>query len=531
MIDKIFCNGNIFTQDKENPFANAFAIAHGKIVAVGGNEEVLALRTPNTKLETLNNKTVLPGFNDAHIHIWKVGNLLTYMLDLRGVRSIDEMQQRIFDYAQKNPQLEWIQARGFNEALFPDERMPTKFDLDKVISDRPVAVIRTCAHQLIVNSKALELAGINSQSQTPAGGEIKKFESGELKGHFTETALGLVMNKIQAYNADQYKVMINAAQKEFLKLGITSATDPAVMPDLLEVYYSMEKNDELKVRVNAIPIRLPDGATKALPLPKLFNSDFLNVNTVKFFADGGLSGKTAALKRPYKNSNDYGVLRLEENLFFQLALEAQQAGFKIATHAIGDAALNLVLKVYEGINASATPSSLRRAGVVPHRLEHVGLPSQKNLEDMKRMNVSAVMQPIFLYELGKNFIESLDDAYLSYVYPCKTILNYGINLSLSTDAPVVKDFNPMLCIQSAVERKDIAGNVIAATEKISVEEALFAYTMGSAIANGDENNRGSIETGKFADFIVLDKNPFETISSALSIIKVQSTFIGGKKVY
>ncbi len=530
MIDKIFCNGNIFTQDKKNPLANAFAITHGKIVAVGSNEEVLALRTPNTKLETLNNKTVLPGFYDAHIHIWKVGNLLTYMLDLRGVRSIDEMQQRIFDYAQKNPQLEWIQARGFNEALFPDEIMPTKFDLDKVISDKPVAVIRTCAHQLIVNSKALELTGINSSTLTPAGGEIKKFDDGDLKGHFTETALGLVMNKIPAYNADQYKVMINAAQKEFLKFGITSATDPAVMPDLLEVYHSMEMNDELKVRVNAIPIRLPDGATKALPLPKLFASDFLNVNTVKFFADGGLSGKTAAIKRPYKNSNDHGVLRLEENFFYQLAIEAQQANFKIATHAIGDAALDLVINVYSKLYASGTPSPSGRAWV-GHRLEHVGLPSQKNLEDIKRMNVSAVMQPIFLYELGKNFIESLDEDYLNRVYPCKTLLKSGINLSLSTDAPVVKDFNPMRCIQSAVERKDVAGNVIAAAERISVEEALYAYTMGSAIANGDEKNRGSIEVGKFADFIVLDQNPLETNSSELNAIKVQSTFIAGKKVF
>src|SRR6185503_9244142 len=179
MAEKIFFSGNIFTQDQKNPRASAFAINGNKIVAVGSDEEILRLQTPNSKLQTLNNKTILPGFNDAHIHIWKVGNLLTYMLDLRGVKSIDEMQERLLDYAKKNPQLEWIQARGFNEALFPDQRMPTKIDLDKVISDKPVAVIRICAHQLIVNSKALEVTGINPQTQQPAGGEIKKFENGE----------------------------------------------------------------------------------------------------------------------------------------------------------------------------------------------------------------------------------------------------------------------------------------------------------------------------------------------------------------
>jgi predicted amidohydrolase YtcJ len=436
---------------------------------------------------------------------------------------MEEMQQRLSDYAKENPELEWIQARGFNEALFPDNRMPTKLDLDKVISDRPVCVMRTCAHQIIVNSKALEKTSITEKTLAPPGGEIKKFDNGELKGHFTETALGLVMNKIPAYDADQYKVMIDAAQKEFLKLGITSATDPAVMPDLLEVYQSMERNGELKIRVNAVPIRVPDGAVKALPLPKKYISDFLNINTLKFFADGGLSGKTAAMKHPYKNSVEKGILRLEKDFFQSLALEARQAGFRMATHAIGDEAIELVLSVYRNI---FLPDQK-----IHHRIEHLGLPSQSNLEEMKDMHVNAVMQPIFIYELGKNFRDYLTDDYLRYVYPVKNVLNHGINLSLSTDAPVVKDFNPMMGIQSAVERKDMEGNVIAPGEKISAAEALYAYTMGSAIANGDDDNRGSIEAGKFADFLVMDKNPLTIPSGELAAVKVKSVFIGGKQVF
>lgn len=156
MIEKIFYNGNILTQDISKPAASAFAISRGKIVAVGRDEEILSLQTTQSQVSDLKLQTVLPGFNDAHIHLWKVGNLMTYLLDLRGVRSIGEMQQKLLDYARKNPELDWIQARGFNEALFPDKRMPTKHDLDEVISDRPVSVIRVCAHQVIANAKALE---------------------------------------------------------------------------------------------------------------------------------------------------------------------------------------------------------------------------------------------------------------------------------------------------------------------------------------------------------------------------------------
>lgn len=522
--EKIFYNAHILTQDKSNPVASAFAVSNQKIIAVGSNAEMLQLQTPNSKLENLEGKTVLPGFNDAHIHIWKVGNLLTFMLDLRGMKSIEEMQQRLSDYAKQNPDLSWIQARGFNEALFPDKRMPNKLDLDKVISDRPVSVIRTCAHQVIVNSKALELTGITKQSSPLEGGEIKRLSNGELAGHFTETALGLVMDKIPPYSADQYRQMILAAQEEFLKYGITAATDPAVMPDLLEVYKMMDDKKELKIRINAIPVRVPDGADHALPMPEKYASDYLKVDTVKFFSDGGLSGKTAALKHPYKNSNELGVLRLKKDFFVQLAREAQEHNFRIATHAIGDAAIDMVLDVYEEIFPQNKTN-------IKHRIEHLGFPSERNLSQMKTMKVSAVMQPIFIYELGKNFRDYLPDDYLQRVYPCNTVFRHGINLSFSTDAPVVKDFNPLKGIQAAMTRRDAEGFEIAAREKISCEAALAAYTIGSAIANEDENNRGSISSGKWADFIILDKNPLSLSEQHMESCKILATHIGGECLF
>ncbi|MFI5172154.1 MAG: amidohydrolase, partial [Chitinophagales bacterium] len=463
MAEIILCNGIVLTQDKKNPHATAIAIKDGKFFAIG-NDDVLLLKDAQTAIVDLNNKIVIPGFNDAHIHIWKVGNMLAYMLDLREVKSIEEMLDKLNDHIHAHPELEWIQARGFNEANFKDKRFPNKNDLDTISTTKPICVTRVCAHQIVVNSKALEIAGINSATPTPAGGEIKKLNNGELGGHFTETATGLILSKIPKYNAAQYREMILAAQDELIKYGITSATDPAVEKDIIDVYKQMDRNGELKIRVNLFPIRVPDGANKIYPLPEKYSSPHLKIDTVKFFADGGISGKTAALKKTYKNSNEHGVLRLDKELFLLLAKETQDAGFRIATHAIGDAAIEMVLDVYKRINEF-------NAQYINHRIEHLGLPTGDDLQLMKKLNVSAVMQPVFIYELGKNFREYVDDDYLDYLYPLRRVMDAGINLSLSTDAPVVKNFDPLGNIRSAMERLDNDGFSIAPNEKITFEEA------------------------------------------------------------
>ncbi len=519
--DKIFFNGYILTQDKKQPVATAFAVSKGKIVAVDNSDALCGFQSEGCEYFDLQQATVIPGFNDAHIHIWKVGNLLTNMLDLRGVRSIDELQQRLSDYAKAHPELEWVQARGFNEVLFPDKRMPDRFDLDAVISDRPVSVIRTCAHQQIINTLALKMSGITEHTPVPPGGEIKLLPDGTPSGHFTETAMGLIAKSIPPYRAEEYRTMILAAQEAFLKVGITSATDPAVMPDLLEVYRSMERAGELKIRINAIPVRVPDGAAHALPLPVFTDTEFLKVDTVKFFADGGLSGRTAALKQPYRNSSDHGMLRLTKDFFLPMALEARENNFRIATHAIGDVAIDLVLDVYKSISESGSHK-------IHNRIEHLGLPSPENLRLMQALNVSAVMQPIFIRELGENFRRYLPDEYLERVYPAQSVLQHGINLAFSTDAPVVKDFNPLAGLLAATNRLDIHGLPIAANQRIDLQSAVSAYTMGSAVANGDEGNRGSLAAGKWADFIVLDKNIMDIPNVELMQCNVTATYTGGK---
>lgn len=518
----IIHNANVLTQNIQQQNAEAFAVADGKIIAVGSNEEILALQQPNTKLIDANNKTALPGFIDAHIHIWKVGNLKTFLLDLRGVSSIEEMKDRLSDFIKSNPGNGWIQARGINEINLQEKRLPTKEDLDSITTERPLWIIRTCAHIGMANSKAIAFSNVHVQTHVPVGGEMRLGSDGKPNGIFTETALGLITNNIPAYSSADYSLMIKAAEEELLSYGITAATDPAVMPDLLECYHQLERENKLRVRVNALPIRVPDGSDNVLPLPQKFHSEKLDVNIVKFFSDGGLSGMTAAMNKPYKNSSSTGVLRLTEDFFYPIAEEAVNAGFGIATHAIGDKAIDVVLNVYEKIRKQNSNIILR--------VEHLGLPSSKHLQQMNQLNVHCVSQSIFLKELGKNFAQYLEDERLHRIYPYKTVLENNINLALSSDAPVVKDFNPVTGIKSAMFRKDNDGNIIGADETISFQHALHAYTIGAAKANGSEAFNGSIEVGKKADFILLNKKLGDSISENEQVY-VNSTFIDGKEVF
>jgi predicted amidohydrolase YtcJ len=249
----------------------------------------------------------------------------------------------------------------------------------------------------------------------------------------------------------------------------------------------------------------------------------LRIDTVKFFADGGLSGATAAISQPYKVTGNHGVLRFETEELLELMWEAHDAGFRIATHAIGDVALDQVIGVYEEL--------YRRKQGPRHRIEHLGLPSAEHLARCAAMNVIAVPQTVFLPALGTTFRRYLPDDYFPRCYPVRAMLDVGLTVALSSDAPVVPDDNPLLGIKAAVDRQDGNGNPIAPEQAISAYEALYAFTMGGAIASGDEGNRGSITPGKWADLVVLSGDPLNTPLDELLNLQVEQTYVGGKLVY
>jgi predicted amidohydrolase YtcJ len=494
--------------------ADAMAVSEGRITAIGRWPDLQSLATPETQLIDAGGKTVMPGLHDSHIHVWKVGNLKTYMLDVRSCESLDDLLSRLGQYARKYPDIAWVTARGFNEAAWASGQMPTRKDLDAVVSDRPVYLIRTCAHIAVCNTLALERCGIGARTVVPEGGLIDPDA-----GILSETALGLVTAHIPPYTKEELKTMVRAARDSFYSYGITAATDPAVDPLLLEAYAEMDRAGDLGFRLQAIPILLPDGGQQAYPIPERYATPYMSVNTVKFFSDGGLSGKTAALKRAYKGTvADHGVLRLSPALYLSLCRAAQEKGLGIATHAIGDAAIAFVIGVYRQLRGGAL------------RIEHLGLPEEKHLRAMAELGISTSMQTIFISELGKNFIKYLDEAYLLHCYPVRSVLQHGILMALSSDAPVVSDINPFKGMEAAITRKSNEGRLIGASEGIGIASALAAYTDSAARISG-LSSLGALKTGNEADFILLDRDPLSTPPAQLTAIQVLKTFIGGKCVW
>jgi predicted amidohydrolase YtcJ len=497
------------------PFS--IGIRAGRIASVGDDA------LPASRRLDLGGRTVIAGFNDAHAHVWKIGHLLTTMLDLRKVRSLEELELRTREASARLSDGAWLLGRGYNEAALREGRPPTRHDLDHAVPDRPVVLTRTCGHICAANTLALQAAGIGTATPAPPGGVIDRDEHGEPTGLLHETAIGLMTPAIPPLTPGEHEAMIDAALTHQLSLGITSTSDCGVRPELLRAYRSMDANGALKARVNVMPLRRPDDSSVALPLPPQHVSEMLRVDTVKFLADGGLSGATAAISVPYRNSQSTGVLRFETAELLELAREAHDAGWRIATHAIGDVAIDQVLDVYE------------RLGTHPrgyaHRIEHLGLPSAEQLRRAASLDLIAAPQAVFIHALGRNFRQYLPDTLLPRCYPLRAMLDAGLCVALSSDAPVVEDDNPLIGMMAAHIRRDRDGEAIAPEQAISVDEALRAYTIFGAYATGDERNRGSLDVDKWADLAVLSADPCAVAPEELPDIRVDMTLVAGKVAY
>jgi predicted amidohydrolase YtcJ len=509
MTDQLFHNGPIHTISSQIP-AEALLTRDGKIFAVGKLSDLETLTNSSTQKINLEGRALLPGFNDAHIHVWKVGHLRTTMLDLRGLTKLEDVYKAVSARAKTLEPGEWLLGRGWNEAIL-EGGGPTKAGLDQASPQNPVVLTRTCAHIHAANSSAFDHAKISLESEAPAGGQIE-FE----RGWLFETAHGLMLRVIPAFTVADYEKFIRAGLEYLSSFGITSCTDPAVDPGLLEAYINLEARGELPIRVNLLFIRRPDGSSQTYPLPEKFVSDFLRCDSVKFFGDGGLSGATAAVSIPYQNlepgSPVHGVLRFETEELYELALEAHEAGFRIGTHAIGDVALDQILEVYRRL-AETHFSNIR------HRIEHFGLPGKNHLELAKKLNVIVVPQPIFLHELRGNFLRYLPKEFVSRCYNLRSMFDAGLTVAFSSDGPVVAQVNPLENIKAAMLEP------VSPNAEVTLPESLRAWTLNGAIAQGDESNRGTLEVGKHADLNVMT-DPYSTTPEDW---KLEQTFVAGQK--
>ncbi|GGJ29887.1 amidohydrolase [Deinococcus roseus] len=434
---------------------------------------------------------LLPGFNDAHVHIWKVGQLRTTTLDLRGIQTLPDLFSAIQERLKTLKPGEWLYARGWNEASLQEKRPPLRTELDQIAPENPILLTRTCAHIHAANSLAFSLAGIDGDTPNPPGGEVH-FENGLL----LETALGLIQKAMPKPSVQDYERWVLAGCEHLRDQGCTHATDPAVDPPLLQAYKNLAARGELPIRVNVLFIRRPDGGKETYPLPEPFDHPFLRVKSVKFFADGGLSGATAALSVPYQNTPEpsQGVLRFDTEELYALMKEAHLAGFQIGTHAIGDRTLDQVLGIYQRLYFEH-PSEVR------HRIEHFGLPGPEHLQLAHDLGIIVVPQAIFLRELRINFERYLPESFKPRCYNLRQMLDAGLTVALSSDGPVVKELRVLEGIRAATHEGMRPEN------NLTLSEAVEAYTLGGAKAQQQQDLYGTLEAGKKADFVLLSHAP------------------------
>ncbi len=520
---KLFHNGTIHTIDPNFPNPEAVLTDdHGRIAAVG---KLADLDRPDAEKVDLAGRTLIPGFNDAHVHVSWLGLLLTHLVDVRihVAPNIPAIIQRFAERAASEPTGSWVSGVGYNEALLPEGRHLTYSDLDQASTEHPILLTRTCGHIAVANSLALKLAGIDRSTPNPPGGVIVRDADGNPTGVLQETAMTLCTRLIPEPNDAQMKDAIRACMAHELSLGITSATDPAPTPAQVAVYRQMEADGELSVRINLIPI-VRDGDQR-FPLPEKFVSDTLRVDSVKFFADGGMTSATAAISLPYKETGGHGVLIYETEDLADAMWEAHSHGYRIGTHANGDVALEQVISVYELLNHRDPRPDLR------HRIEHLALPTPDQLQRCRNLGVMAATQSVFVSAMGATFRRYMPDVYYARAYGVRSMLDAGLTVALSTDAPVVPDDNPLIGIKTAIDRLDHAGNPLGGNQAVTPYEALYAYTLAGAILSGDEANRGSITLGKWADLVVLSGDPLITPAAQMLELVVEQTYVQGELVW
>lgn len=522
----LFFNGTIHTMDDQHPSPEAVLVGNdGRIHWVGSVSQAESRISGDVSRVDLGGRTLIPGFNDAHVHVQWLGLMLTLMVNatITNAPDILAVVSLYREKASKLPPGTWITGGGYNENFLPEKRHPTRYDLDQASTEHPVTLTHTSGHTAVANSKALELAGITRDTPDPQGGHIVRDEHGEATGVLEETAMQLVFHLIPEITEDQMAQAIKAAIQHQLSHGITAATDPMSSPFHIRVYRQLEEAGELRIRINLMAERR--SGDEVYPLPEKFVSDWLRVDTVKFFADGGLTSGGAAIRQPYKELGTHGLLFYETEQMADLMWEAHEAGFRIGTHANGDTALDQVIGVYEAITARKPDPRIR------HRIEHLALPDPEHLARCAQIGVMAATQTVFLPAMGATYRRYIPDYYVPRAYGVRDMLDAGVDVALSTDAPVVPDDNPFIGLKAAVDRLDHEGKPLAGHQAITMQEALYAYTMAGAILSGDEDRFGSITPGKWADLAVLSADPLTTPVENLLSIKVDQTYVGGKLMY
>ncbi len=535
--DIIFMNGNILTVDTNNSIVNSIAISGNRIMACGTNDEIAILRGDFTKVIDLHGKTVIPGVFDSHNHVPAAGILLDGVM-LFGLDTIDGLKQRVLDKVKRTPSGEWILGGGWIESQFKEYRMPTRWDLDEVSPDHPVLLNRLFA-RTVVNSKALELAGINKDTPNPIRGTIDRDPlTGEPTGVLRDGAQILVRNVIPMGTPEEQiaktEYHIKLAMTEYQKYGITGILDPGVDITTMRTYRKLHKEKSLPIRMNMMPdcygLRSYDpeyteGLLKYTGIDSGFGDHWLNLGALKIAIDGGVGSKTAMMNEPWSDGTISDIpLRLDLNIMNDIILRGHRMGWSTGVHTCGDRAQDIAVDAFVAAQKAFPRSDMR------HNIIHGYLPSQHSLELMREYGIGVSVQPGFMYVEGDIYFDVLSQKQIEYFKPLKTYMDYGIKVAANSDMTSAH-YNPFIGMYAAIARKTSQGRSLGDSEKISREDMLRMFTINGAYFGYMDHVTGSIEPGKLADIAVISEDIYTCSEDAIKDIKALMTVIDGQIVH
>ncbi|MGD0545245.1 MAG: amidohydrolase [Candidatus Acidiferrales bacterium] len=552
--DLVIENAIVATFDDNHPRASMIAIRGDKIVAVAYNisdaiksaqtADLEALIGPNTRVIDLHKQFVMPGFNDAHIHLFSAA-YAKLQIDFTGVQSIAEFQDRIRARLKDYKSGEWILGRGWDHTLWPEKKFPTRQDLDAVSTDHPMIFGRLDGHVAIANSRALKIAGITRDTPDPPGGQIERDAKSEPTGILEEeSAMLLVYSRIPRYSMDQRRRAFQLAMDEAVQYGVTSVQDNSVMDaddaanygwQNFVVLDQLKREGKLKFHVTEwLPFLAPVSRLEEMrrfggsSTPEDPGDPWLKTGQVKLIMDGSLGSRTAAMLAPYSDDpSTSGILEIEPDRLRQMAIERDRAGFQLGFHAIGDRANRVALDTFAAVLETNGPRDRR------DRIEHAQVVEAGDFARFGKLNVIASMQPAHLLDDARWAADRLGPERSRGAYAWRSMEKNGVRLAFGTDYPVIP-INPLRGIYACLSRRMTDGTPKRGwqpQERLRAKECFSAYTIGSAYAEFEEQRKGIIAPGMLADIVVYPKDLNETQPEDILTIPVVMTIAGGKIVY
>jgi predicted amidohydrolase YtcJ len=528
--DLIITNAKVWTGDKERISAQAIAVLGDRIVAVGSIAETDSWRGPQTKVIDAGGMLVLPGFNDAHVHFVSGGMQLD-SVQLKDATSAQGFARLIGERAKLTPKGEWILGGNWDETKWTPPNIPTKQLIDALTPDNPVFVTRYDGHMGVANSVALRLAGVTAQTQDPPGGTIVRDAQGNPTGALKDAAADLLYKVIPPLSHDQRVRIVKRAMKHAASLGVTSVQHMSAEYEDITVYDELLQRDELITRIYAAPLISNVNDIAKIGVRHAFGGPYLRIGALKGFADGSLGSGTAYFYEPFLNQGDNRGLLSDEmqpiSLMRDRMMTADAAGLQLCTHAIGDQGISIILDLYADV-AKAHGEADRR-----FRIEHAQHMAAKDFARFAELHVIASVQPYHAIDDGRFAEAHIGHDRSSRTYAFRTFLDHGVRLALGTDWEVAP-LDPMQTVYGAVTRATLDGKNPSGwfpEQKLTVAEAVEAYTMGSAYAEYQDTAKGSITPGKLADMVILSDDIFTIPPEKIRDVHVLKTILGGKLVF